>query len=309
MSRLGLPVPRTFLLPAKDNYNIPREVIERFTKDFDLQEIFKKMEGPCYIKPHDGGGWRNVTLCEDFESLQQTYSNSNRLVMNIQKAIPFEKYIRCLCIGNYILPIKYNPDKPYHERYETDEKFLNENEEKKIIDYCKIINAFHGLEINSVEFLIKDGVPWLIDFNNPVPDLSVVSLHKFFRWAVCKTVQTVIKYSLWQKPFPFNLNTEKYLQISANNLLSMEEKEKNYLELSNIFFAEDAIKELEKETFNENYFKLEDEFFNSEEYLEIVKKELGKSFSDENDPGKFDRFFNEYKGKMGLSQENSNCKG
>jgi hypothetical protein len=51
-------------------------------------------------------------------------------------------------------------------------------------DARKIVQAL-GYDMNSIEFAIKDGVPYAIDFMNPAPDMDVNSLTPhYFDWVV-----------------------------------------------------------------------------------------------------------------------------
>ena len=59
MMRLGLPVPDTWMLPAKA-YEPSADLavtLERYAKLFDLEEIGTKLGYPFFMKPYHGGGW------------------------------------------------------------------------------------------------------------------------------------------------------------------------------------------------------------------------------------------------------------
>jgi hypothetical protein len=43
------------------------------------------------------------------------------------------------------------------------------------------VRAF-GYDMNTVEWAIRDGVPYAIDFMNPAPDMDVYSLGEEFYW-------------------------------------------------------------------------------------------------------------------------------
>ena len=56
-------------------------------------------------------------------------------------------------------------------RYFFEEAFLSAETGRKVLDYAKVINRAFGYEMNPIEFIIdRQGEPWAIDFNNPVPD-------------------------------------------------------------------------------------------------------------------------------------------
>jgi hypothetical protein len=51
-----------------------------------------------------------------------------------------------------------------------------------------------GYDINTVEFAIKDGVPYAIDFMNPAPDAELASVGEFYHnWIVNAVTDLVFK--------------------------------------------------------------------------------------------------------------------
>jgi hypothetical protein len=51
-----------------------------------------------------------------------------------------------------------------------------------------------GYDINTVEFAIKDGVPYAIDFMNPAPDAELASVGEFYHnWVVNAVMDLVFK--------------------------------------------------------------------------------------------------------------------
>ncbi len=56
---------------------------------------------------------------------------------------------------------------------------------ERIIHDARLINEATGYDMNSIEFAIKDGVPYAIDFMNPAPDMDINSITPhYFEWAV-----------------------------------------------------------------------------------------------------------------------------
>jgi hypothetical protein len=55
----------------------------------------------------------------------------------------------------------------------------------RITAYAQRINQAMGYDMNSIEFAIRDGVPYAIDFMNPAPDMDINSVTPhYFEWAV-----------------------------------------------------------------------------------------------------------------------------
>ena len=124
--------------------------------------------------------------------LLAAYNDSNTLAMTLQEFIDFDEYIRCLCIGRQmILPIKYDPKR---RSYVRTGKFLDDALEKRVIEDAYKVNEALGYDMNSVEFAIKDGVPYAIDFTNPAPDMDKWSITEhYFDIAVDQMAQFAVK--------------------------------------------------------------------------------------------------------------------
>ena len=62
------------------------------------------------------------------------------------------------------------------------------------------LNTALGYDMNSVEFAIKDGVPYAIDFTNPAPDMHVDSiLPAYFEICVDWMVDFCVKTAKGQR--------------------------------------------------------------------------------------------------------------
>jgi hypothetical protein len=176
VKKLGVAVPRTVLLPQQDY--IPainkQKSLRNLIYPLDWEAITRYVGFPAILKPAEGGGWKNVSKVDNMDELLREYSKSGPLAMTLQEFIDFDEYVRCLCIGRQmVLPIKYDPK---NRQYVKVGKFLSPAVEKRVIDDSYRINEALGYDMNSVEFAIKDGVPYAIDFTNPAPDMYSWSL-------------------------------------------------------------------------------------------------------------------------------------
>jgi hypothetical protein len=185
VTRLGVASPKTILLPNKDYVAgiVPTESLRNLKFPLDWKAILEYVGTPCVLKDAHGGGWKQVHVCHSLDELIYHYNNSGLLTMIVQEFIRWEHFVRCLCVGQEaILPMKYDP----HER-----KYLVEHEhlspalgERIVADAQRIVRAF-GYDMNSIEFAVRDGVPYAIDFMNPAPDMDYYSLTPtYFDWAV-----------------------------------------------------------------------------------------------------------------------------
>jgi glutathione synthase/RimK-type ligase-like ATP-grasp enzyme len=190
MSKIGVPLPKTVLLPSSSR---PAETSEtsfrnmKFPLDWDY--IFDYVGFPCYMKPHDGGGWRSVYRCTDREDLWKKLSETGELVMMVQEEIVFDDYYRVYCLGQkYVHIMPYEPRNPHHLRYATEHQTQGAQRKKllkTITDLTLKMNKALGYDFNTVEFAVRDGIPYAIDFCNPAPDADRNSVgEENFAWIV-----------------------------------------------------------------------------------------------------------------------------
>lgn len=187
MMRLGFPIPDTWLVPPHSYEPVAdlEVTLQNYARHFDLGAIGKQLGYPMFMKPYDGGGWRAVTRLEDESALRETYDQSGKLVMLLQKAVhPFDRFVRCIGLGPQTHVVLYDPKAPLHDRYTMETGFLSAEERALIDDTTLIINAFFRWDFNSCELLHKEGTWYPIDFANPCPDSQVTSLHYHFPWLI-----------------------------------------------------------------------------------------------------------------------------
>jgi hypothetical protein len=104
-----------------------------------------------------------------------------------------------MCLGqNEVLPMPYDPNQ---RRYIPDENYLSPKLRQRIIDESRKLVVALGYDMNTVEWAVRDGVPYLIDFMNPAPDMDVNSLTPaYFEWVVNGMADLVIDRALLPKP-------------------------------------------------------------------------------------------------------------
>lgn len=188
--KLGVPVPKTVLLPSHERPDDTSENSYRnLVAPLDWNYIFNYIGFPAFMKPFDGGGWKDVYKVENPEHLFECHAQTGQLVMMLQEEIVFDDYFRVYCLGQkYVHIMPYDPRKPFHERYVSEVKAKGEAGKallKKVHDYTLKLNRALGYDFNTVEFAVRDGVPYAIDFCNPAPDADIHSVGKEnFEWIV-----------------------------------------------------------------------------------------------------------------------------
>jgi hypothetical protein len=193
--QVGVPVPKTVLLPSKDHPDdTSSESFSNLKFPMDWEAMLEDLGGfPAFMKPHAGGGWKNVYPVDNWGEVFKAYHETGQLVMLFQKAVQFESYFRCYCIGRkYVRIMNYEPRNPHHLRYVADHnpsKALLDTMEDYVLRLCNGL----GYDFNTVEFGVQDGVPYAIDFCNPAPDADVNSVGKEnFEWVV----ETAANYAI-----------------------------------------------------------------------------------------------------------------
>ena len=215
---LGVPVPNTILLPSKERPDNTTETSFRNLKaPLDWEYIFNYIGFPAYMKPHDGGGWKNVYKVNNPDHLFGCLEETGQLVMMLQEEIVFDDYYRVYCLGQkYVHIMPYEPRNEFHERYATEPKTTGEEHKKlmeTIHDYTLKLNKALGYDFNTVEFAIRNGIPYAIDFCNPAPDADIHSVGQAnFDWIVEHSAKLAIEKAKAHKPKMNNTSWGTFLK-------------------------------------------------------------------------------------------------
>src|SRR5437762_9140401 len=196
--KLGVAIPKTVLLPQKD-YIIGIVSVSLRNLEFPLnwQSIVDYVGLPAFMKPFDGGGWKNVSKINSFEELISEYDQTGTLCMTLQEAVEFDQFVRCYCIGQEeVMVMPYDPRKAYlsGEQYIHDPDYLAPELFQRVVYDVRTLCSALGYDINTVEFAIKGGVSYAIDFMNPAPDAESQSVGEFYhRWVTDAVTNLVFK--------------------------------------------------------------------------------------------------------------------
>ena len=196
--KLGVAVPRTVLLPQKAYIKgIVSESLRNLEFPLDWQAIVDYVGLPAIMKPFDGGGWKNVSRVNTPEELIREYDQTGTLCMTLQEFVDFDQFVRCYCIGQEeVMIMAYDPRKPYlsGEQYIYDPDYLAPELKARVIRDVRTLCTALGYDLNTVEFAIKDNVPYAIDFMNPAPDAELQSVGEFYhRWVTEAVTNLVFK--------------------------------------------------------------------------------------------------------------------
>jgi len=213
-AKLGVAVPKTVLLPHK---YFPPEINQQSVRNLEYplnwEKIFEYVGFPAFLKPHDGGGWKDVFHVHDAREFFCAYEQTRDLCMTLQAAVKFQEYFRCYVVDQEEVRIMpYDPRRPHAERYVLDppayDPALLARVEKDALTLCRAL----GYDLNTVEFAVEDGVPYAIDFMNPAPDADLHSVGKeSFEWIVDRVAKMAVKKAQASESFEPKLHWASFL--------------------------------------------------------------------------------------------------
>jgi hypothetical protein len=150
------------------------------------------------LKPHDGGGWKNVSKVDSPEELFAAYDESGDLCMTLQAGVKFQEYFRCYAIDRqHVHIMRYDPGAPHHLRYVPGNPPASPQLHARMVADALTLCRALGYDLNTVEFAVEDGIPYAIDFMNPAPDAGLESVGRDnFRWVVDHVAEMAVERAL-----------------------------------------------------------------------------------------------------------------
>jgi hypothetical protein len=199
-AKLGVASPKTVALPNKEYVPgiVHNESLRNLKYPTPWQEHVDYLGGfPVVLKDAHGGGWKQVHICRTMEDLFDKYNQSGLLTMVLQEFIRWDNYVRCMCLGqSEILVSKYDPDARRYLKHNLSPELYD----RIVSDSQKLVRAL-GYDMNTIEWAIRDGVPYAIDFMNPAPDMDINSTGvDYHRWCVEHMADMCIKYATEPQP-------------------------------------------------------------------------------------------------------------
>jgi hypothetical protein len=96
------------------------------------------------------------------------------------------------------------------------------------------LNHYLGYDFNTVEFAIRDGIPYAIDFCNPAPDADVNSVgEENFEWVVENAANMAIERAQAHNDGGNNLTWGQYVQDAVAGRMSSESVQESAKKVSN----------------------------------------------------------------------------
>jgi hypothetical protein len=198
-SQIGVAIPNTVLLP---HHSHPPGTTDKSMRNLkyplNWDEIFAYIGFPAFLKPYNGGGWKNVYKVHSPHEFFTAYNDTGDLCMTLQTSVEFTDYFRCYVVGQEKVHVmQYDPRRPHAERYVLDAppiaKPMYERVVKDALTLCRAL----GYDLNTVEFAVQDGIPYAIDFLNPAPDADYISVGPDnFEWIVDNVAKMAVQKAL-----------------------------------------------------------------------------------------------------------------
>jgi hypothetical protein len=218
-SRLGVAIPKTVLLPQKGypaDVDLTAQSLQNLEYPLDWEGLLDYVGRPAILKPFSGGGWKHVYKVHDVPELLAAYDQTAPYCMTLQEFIDFDQYVRCFTFGKTdIMPVAYDPRA---RQYLVDHQYLSAEVGARVVEDARTINQALGYEMNTIEFAIRRGVPYAIDFLNPAPDFERDRITAFyFEIVVERMAQLVIDRALHRQsssPWP---RWEEMLGLGRSN--------------------------------------------------------------------------------------------
>lgn len=217
-TRLGIAHPKTVVLPNREYISgIDHEKsLRNLRYPLDWQAVVEYVGLPCVLKDAHGGGWRDVYICQSMEELIRDYDESGRMTMIVQEFIRWEHFVRCIALGQEeVLAMRYDPGE---RRYHVEHEHLSAELGDRIVrDSLKLMRAL-GYDMCSLEWAVRDGVPYAIDFMNPAPDMDVNSLTPhYFDWVVKHMADMAIRLAKAPRPQVSELRWDRLFSASRGH--------------------------------------------------------------------------------------------
>jgi glutathione synthase/RimK-type ligase-like ATP-grasp enzyme len=225
--KIGVAVPKTVLIPSHQHPpNTTSQSMRNLHFPLDWESIFAYIGFPAFLKPHSGGGWKHVYKIHNKNDFFHFYHQTGDLVMTLQEGIEFTEYVRCYCIGQEKVHImRYDPLRPHEHRYVRNAEPLDTALESRIVGDCLRLCRALGYDLNTLEFAVRDGVPYAIDFLNPAPDADYHSVGaENFTWIVNAVADLAVRKAKNGRPVPREYHWANFLNGRSGHATDTPER-------------------------------------------------------------------------------------
>lgn len=213
--KLGINVPRTAIIPSKENPpGTGPDSFRNLLYPLNWQEVFDYVGFPAVIKPNNSNSGINAFTVYNENEFFSAYDFTGSNAMILQEYIDFEKYFRIYVIGkkSYRM-VDYDPCKPMHLRFSQEAPSIDSETEKEIVKIAIKICSALGYDFNAVDIAIKDNNYYAMSFLNPVPLIERNLMRaEDFNWLAKTTGEYLVSLALEGKYIPSEYTWSQYLK-------------------------------------------------------------------------------------------------
>lgn len=182
---LDVPAPRAVALPQKSYARgVVSESLRNLSYPLDWENLAEYVGLPAILKDIFNGHDRTILRVDTVDALIQAYDETGERCMMLQELIETDHFVHSFCVGHEnTLVVRYDS---VEERYLVDDEFDDENSlQNQIGTFAHRLNRALGYDVNSIEFAVRDGVPYAIDLLNPAPEIDINRMTpRHFDWFV-----------------------------------------------------------------------------------------------------------------------------
>ena len=190
--KLGVVIPRTVTLPSREYHPAcGSRDLTNLKYPLDWEDIADFIGFPAILKPYNGHGYRDVYNVNSIQELIECYNSTGTQVMVMQEFIQADYHVRTFVIGQ---EHTYSfVEDPYKGTFTDDLKVLGKIDLERITKGARKICRELDTDFNSVEFAVKDGVPYSINFLTNHPDCRPESMTGgCYKWMIEHLTQHII---------------------------------------------------------------------------------------------------------------------
>jgi glutathione synthase/RimK-type ligase-like ATP-grasp enzyme len=200
VNRFGLNSPRTVVLPNKQvDKDVTPSTFRNLKYPMDWQAIIDYVGVPAIFKDNLAMGRRGVHRVHNVDELIQRYDESSTRTKILQQIIESDDHVHCFVIGQEkVLSLPYSlQNGRYKQDVLADDNELNQQLSENAV---RITRAYQ-YDINMVEFVIKEGIAYVINGTYPTPDIDLsLMTEEQFQWLVSEIADIAISRA--ERPLP-----------------------------------------------------------------------------------------------------------
>ncbi|MCP4360343.1 MAG: hypothetical protein GY796_20235 [Chloroflexi bacterium] len=192
LHKLGLKTPRTAILPNKYiEFEATPDTFRNLEYPMDWEAIIDYVGVPAIFKDIHSGGRQFASRVHNVDELIQRYDESDTRTTILQEIIDSDDHVHAFVFGRkQVMLLRYSQqDGVYLPGSLSKEEGIG----NAIAQDTHRITQLYGYDMNMVEFVIKDGVVFVINSTNPAPDIDrQLMSEEQFDWCVKKMTALVI---------------------------------------------------------------------------------------------------------------------